>query len=178
MRRALNALKYATGRGLFLQLFLKNNGLVPDISIFCENFMRLSHTLVDFYEKCQFRHLGTFYIWNQAMEMAVETFESGVTVVRLTGRLDIAGAEKIDLHFSVISGSQRKVIVDLEKVTFLASMGVRTLIMGARSIRSKGGKAALFNPTSDVEKVLTDTGTDTLMPIVHDFAAALDAVQG
>jgi anti-sigma B factor antagonist len=159
-------------------MFRKYNRLVPIIPIFHQKFMRLSHSLVDFYEKYLFRYLGAFYIWNQAMEMAVETFEGGVAVVRLTGRLDIAGAEKIDLHFSVISGAHRKVIVDLEKVTFLASMGVRTLIVGARSIRSKGGKAALLNPNTDVEKVLTDTGTDTLMPIVHDFAAALHAVQG
>src|SRR5271168_5286377 len=76
----------------------------------------------------------------EPMEMKTETINGDVAKIILTGRLDILGAQQIDLHFTAITGSQRKVIVDLEGVLFLASMGIRTLIMGAKSVKSKGGR--------------------------------------
>ena len=110
------------------------------------------------------------------MEMTIETVADGVTKVNLAGRLDIAAAQQIDLQFNVIAGSQRKVIVDLEQVPFLASMGIRTLLIGAKTMKSKGGRMALLRPPLDVEKVLIASGTDTLIPIVHDLESAISSV--
>jgi anti-anti-sigma factor len=112
------------------------------------------------------------------MELTTETLAGDVTKVNLAGKLDIAGAQKIDLHFSVLVGSHRKLIVDLEQVSFLASMGIRTLIMGAKTVKSKGGRMSILKPTPDVEKVLISCGADTLIPITHDLDAALAAVTG
>ncbi len=110
------------------------------------------------------------------MEMMIETLADGVMKVNLVGRLDVLGAQQIDLQFSVVSGSQRRVVVDLERVSFLASMGIRTIVMGAKAISAKGGKMALLRPTAEVEKVLTSSGIDTVVPIVHDLDVAIGAV--
>ena len=110
------------------------------------------------------------------MEMAIETIADGITKVNLAGRLDILAAQQIDLQFNVIAGSQRKVIVDLEQVPFMASMGIRTLLIGAKTIQSKGGRMALLKPVLDVEKVLTTSGTDTVVPILHDLQSAINTV--
>ncbi len=112
------------------------------------------------------------------MEMQTQSLAGDITKVNLTGRLDIVGAQKIDLHFNVVVGNHPRVIVDLEHVPFLASMGIRTLIMGAKTMKSKGGRMVLLKPTPDVETVLTDSGTDTIIPIVHDLDAAVAAVSG
>jgi anti-sigma B factor antagonist len=112
------------------------------------------------------------------MEMQTQSLAGDITKVNLTGRLDIMGAQKIDLHFNVVVGNHPRVIVDLEHVQFLASMGIRTLIMGAKTMKSKGGRMVLLKPTADVETVLTDSGTDTIVPIVHDLDAAIAAVSG
>ena len=61
-------------------------------------------------------------------------------------------------------------------VTFVASIGIRTLLTGAKAVHSRGGKLVLLNPSSAVEKVLRVTGVDTLMPIFHDADAAIQAV--
>jgi anti-anti-sigma regulatory factor len=55
-------------------------------------------------------------------------------------------------------------------------MGIRTIIMGAKAINLKGGRMVLLRPTPDVEKVLTTTGIDTLISIVHDLDAAIGVV--
>jgi anti-sigma B factor antagonist len=110
------------------------------------------------------------------MELTTEKLANGVTKVNLSGRLDIIGAQQIDLQFSVVSGSQLKVIVDLEQVSFLASMGIRTILIGAKAVKAKGGRMVLLKPTPDVEKVLTTTAIDTLISIVHDLDAAIGVV--
>jgi anti-sigma B factor antagonist len=112
----------------------------------------------------------------QAMEMNAVDLEVGITKVVLSGRMDIEGASAVDLRFSVIAGSKKKVAVDLSDVTFLASLGLRTLMMGAKSIAGKGGKMVLVNPRPNVEKVLETTGVNTIIPIVRDMEAARAAL--
>ena len=108
--------------------------------------------------------------------MQVDKLDGNIAKINLVGKLDIAGAQKIDLQFSAIAGGQMKLIVDLTDVSFLASMGIRTLIITAKRMKSKGGHMVIMNPNPDVEKVLVSSGTDTLIPIVHDLAAATAAV--
>ncbi len=112
------------------------------------------------------------------MEIQTQTIGDGITKLALSGRFDIMGAQQIDSEFKGMIANHAKIIIDMEKVPFLASMGIRTLIMGAKTMKSKGGKMVLFKPTSDVEAVLTDSGTDTIIPIAHDLNAAIAAVSG
>lgn len=108
--------------------------------------------------------------------MQTESIATGVVRVVLEGRLDITGAGIIDLQFNAIAGSHRGVIVDLGSVSFLASIGIRTLLLGAKAIQRRGGSLVLLNPVDEVEKVLEVTGVTELMPIYRDTAAAVAAV--
>ena len=110
------------------------------------------------------------------MKLSTESLPGDVTKVILEGLLDIAGSQEIDLRFSVVAGANKAVVVDLSAVTFVASIGIRTLLTGAQAVHSRGGKLVLLNPSSAVEKVLRVTGVDTLMPIFHDADAAIQAV--
>jgi anti-anti-sigma factor len=109
------------------------------------------------------------------MNMAVEPVISGVVKVILDGRLDITGAASIDLQFSAIAGSHKGVVVDLSGVSFLASIGIRTLLLGAKSVQRRGGCFVLLNPVDEVERVLEVMGMTDLMPIYRDADAALAA---
>jgi stage II sporulation protein AA (anti-sigma F factor antagonist) len=112
------------------------------------------------------------------MELVTEIVAPGVTKVNLSGRMDIAGAQSIDLHYNVLVGSERALIIDLSGVEFIASMGLRTLILGARTVASKRGRIVLYKPIPAVEEVLVSSGTDSVVSIVHDLEAALRAVSG
>ena len=109
------------------------------------------------------------------MEMAVEPLAPGVAKIVLDGRLDIAGANAIDLRFNAIAGSHRAIVVDLAGVSFLASIGIRTLLLGAKTVQRRGGTLILLNPVAEVERVLDVVGAAELMPIYHDTEAALVA---
>lgn len=112
------------------------------------------------------------------MDISFEQLPSGVAMIRLKGRMDIMGAMKIDVQFSAVTASNRAVVVDLGEVEFLASMGLRTLIMGAKSMRSKSGRMVLYRPIPLVEEVLVTSGTTTLIPVAHDLAEAEAQAQG
>jgi anti-anti-sigma factor len=111
------------------------------------------------------------------MQISTEELEGGVTRVVLDGRLDIAGAQAIDLKMNVIAGSKKAVLVDMQKVSFIGSMGLRTLVAPAQAIKGRGGKIVLFGPNEMVESVLKSGAIDTLIPIHHEFQGAVAALQ-
>jgi anti-anti-sigma factor len=97
----------------------------------------------------------------------------GITRVALDGRMDIAGAAVVDLRMNLIAGSARKLLIDLKKVDFLGSMGLRSIVIPARAVKSRGGKVVLFAPNEMVESVLKTSGIDSLLPVCHDLDAAI-----
>jgi anti-sigma B factor antagonist len=111
------------------------------------------------------------------MPISTEELEGGITRVILDGRLDIEGAAAVDLPMNVIAGSKRAVIIDLQNVSFLGSMGLRALVAPGRAIKGRGGKVVIFAPNELVEKVLKTSGVDTLIPIHHDLQTAIAALQ-
>ena len=108
---------------------------------------------------------------------STEELDNGITKVVLDGSLDIAGAAAIDLKMNVIAGSKNSVLIDLQQVTFIGSMGLRALVSPARAILSRKGKIAVYAPTELVEKVLKTSGIDTMIPIFHDYDMAVAALQ-
>ena len=104
------------------------------------------------------------------MKLDVAELQNGITRVSLSGRFDVQGALEVDSEFTEIVKEKRKVVVDLSQVTFIASLGIRTLITGAKAATNNGGKMVLLNPQPNVEQVLRTTHVDTVMPIIHDSA--------
>jgi anti-sigma B factor antagonist len=111
------------------------------------------------------------------MPIEIRDLESGVTHVLLSGRIDIAGAQEVDLPMSVVGGSRKAVVIDLSGVSFMASMGLRSLVLAGKAIISKRGKVVLLAPQPDVENLIKVSGIDELIPIHHEAAAAIAAVQ-
>jgi anti-anti-sigma factor len=109
--------------------------------------------------------------------IATEELPDGITKVILDGSLGIEGAAAVDLKMNVIAGTSKAVLVDLQKVSFIGSMGLRALVAPARAIKNRGGKIVLFGPNESVGKVLKSSGIDTVIPVHHDLQTALAALQ-
>jgi anti-anti-sigma factor len=113
------------------------------------------------------------------MQMDVVQLDAGITRVNLAGRMDIEGTQAIDLKFTVLTAARRAaIIVDLSEVTFLASIGMRTLLSSAKALGQKGGKMVLLNPQPMVASALSTAGIDTLIPVFSDLDSARAAVAG
>jgi anti-anti-sigma factor len=62
------------------------------------------------------------------MQLSTEEMDGGITRVALDGRMDIAGAAAVDMKMNLIAGSAKKLLIDLQKVEFLGSMGLRSIV--------------------------------------------------
>ncbi len=106
--------------------------------------------------------------------MNLELNESGgIKLLSLTGRLDLEGTEEIESAFAAAtSASGQSVIVDLQGVPFLASLGMRMFVTAARALRSRGLKLVLLEPQAAVRAALDVAGLSQLLLIADDEADA------
>ena len=97
--------------------------------------------------------------------------------VVLSGRLDIAGTDAIALQFSALAASpQRRMVVDLSGVDFLASIGIRAIVSNARAVQQRGSRMVLFvGDNGAVSKTLETTGIDAVIPMFSDLVEAEQA---
>ena len=110
--------------------------------------------------------------------MQIEYTDLGdVTKVALDGRLDTAGVGRIELGFSARAAGGKPVIVDLSRVSFIASLGVRMFISTARSLSSRGGRMALYAPVADVAEIIDTMGLAEIIPVAADEGSALAQVR-
>ena len=107
------------------------------------------------------------------MELNVSELGNGITLIKLHGRLDIIGVNQIETKFAgYCSGENARVVVDMSGVAYLASIGIRLLVVNAKSLRSRNGKMALLNPISDVMNVLEITDIPSVIPVYSQFESA------
>ena len=89
-----------------------------------------------------------------------------------------AWTQEIDLRFTTLAASQKALIaVDLSAVSFLASIGMRTLVSSARALMNRGGSMALANPQPLVQQALVAAGIDSLIPIYPNIDEASRGLQ-
>lgn len=99
------------------------------------------------------------------MKIERTTLATDVIVVAIAGRLDIAGAAAVEPDFKSACEAARVLLVDLSATPFMASIGIRLLLAGAKGLHRKGGTMGLFACDAQVEKVLRSTGVDQLVGI-------------
>ncbi len=107
-----------------------------------------------------------------------DDLEDGVRMIRLKGRLDLEGAEAADLKLTSLAAvRQGYVIVDLDGVEFMSSIGVSIIVRVARAVTSRQGRLVLLSPQPNVADVLARTQIDQLIPVFTDLATARTAVR-
>jgi len=107
------------------------------------------------------------------MEMQFSNLDNEIRMIKLAGKFDIVGTGEIETKFTgYCSGDKVRVIVDLSEVSFLASIGIRLLMLTAKSVNKRGGKMVILNPIPDVKNVLEVTGIPAIIPIYSSFESA------
>ncbi len=99
------------------------------------------------------------------MRVDIERAENGITIVSLAGRLDLEGARDLESTYTFETTTRRAlIVVNLAAVSFLASIGIRTLLTSARAQGQRGGKLVLAGADPLVRKVIETAGVDQLIP--------------
>lgn len=107
------------------------------------------------------------------MQMQYSEQDNGIGLIKLAGKLDIIGAGEIEIKFArYCSGDKARMAVDLSDVDFLASIGIRLLVLTAKSIAARGGRMVLVNPIPSVKSVLEITGIPAIIPLYDGYESA------
>ena len=107
------------------------------------------------------------------MKVSVNQLEGNITHIVLDGRLDVAGTQEAETEFNAAVAAANHVIVDLSKVPFICSLGIRLLVTGAQAQSKLGGKLVLMAPDELTLRTLKTTGIDQIVPIVSMIPMSL-----
>jgi anti-sigma B factor antagonist len=112
------------------------------------------------------------------MEWTIVDLENGLTKLVVSGRMDIEGSLAVDPIFAKVAEEKTKVVADISNLTFLASLGLRTLVRSCKTLAAKSGNLVLLGAQPGVEKVLKTSGVNTIIPLVADMSEAEDILLG
>lgn len=92
--------------------------------------------------------------------------EGGSFLVRVAGELDRSNA---DLLASCVTEAEAtsapRIVLDLSRLTFMDSSGLRVLLGAAARSDGRAGRLSLVGPTRGVRRVIELTGTAARLPL-------------
>jgi anti-sigma B factor antagonist len=112
------------------------------------------------------------------MKMEIADTANGLVNVTLVGRLDTQGVPRIepDLIAGTVPRGART-IVDLSKLEFVSSLGLRMFMTLARDLARNNGKLVLYSPQPWVDVMFTTARLHSIIPVCGDAASAAVAVR-
>jgi anti-anti-sigma factor len=111
------------------------------------------------------------------MEFAQER-AGDVLIVGISGRLDSTTAQPAEDSFARALGENApRLAVDLSKLEYISSAGLRVLLLMAKKVQQAKGKVVLFGLVPNVREVFSISGFDRIFTIEPDAASAIAAVR-
>jgi anti-sigma B factor antagonist len=105
-----------------------------------------------------------------------ERTTQGITIITADGRLTFtAGAELGRRIASLADANRRKVILNLERISYVDSAGLGAIVDAFTQLRHVEGTLKFVNPSARTRHVLAITGIATLVATFATEAAAVDS---
>lgn len=108
--------------------------------------------------------------------MNVTTEQSGAVSIVRVGETRMMYPMLADFSATVsslVTGGARQILIDLTPVTYVDSATIGCFMDLYRTISGVGGQLKLSGVQKRVETMLTMTGAQNFIPIVHDEASAV-----
>lgn len=96
-----------------------------------------------------------------------------VAILSLNGRLDFVAAPHLTQTIAAqMAAGYVRLVVDLKKVDFLTSAGIKAIIQGMQLTRRQGGDLRLANAQAQVRQILHLAGVDTVIKVYSNVVGA------
>ncbi len=107
--------------------------------------------------------------------MEIKSNESaGITIVYLSGQLNGATAgQAYDELVRVAQSGTKKVILNLRNLTYVASAGLRSILVAAKLLKTARGEMCFCEANKNVKDVLETSGFDNLIRLYADEGEAV-----
>ena len=108
--------------------------------------------------------------------MNVKSYEQdGVTIVQVSGEINIGTSPELRKLFE--KEPKKKIVIDFEKVTYIDSSGLATLVEVLKKTKTQGGSLGLAGMSDKVKSLFEITKLDKLFAIFPNQAAAVSGVK-
>lgn len=97
--------------------------------------------------------------------------EAGVTILQVSGEINITTSPELRKAFE--KNTSKKVVVDLEKVSYVDSSGLATLVEMLKKMKSQGGSLGLAGMSDKVKSLFEITKLDKLFLLYKTQAEAV-----
>ena len=89
-------------------------------------------------------------------------------MVKISGELDHCSAERIrrEMDRLIADPGIKKLVLDLENMSFMDSSGIGVILGRYREIRQRGGEVAVKNMNPQVEKVFLLSGMNQVIKMI------------
>jgi anti-anti-sigma factor len=109
----------------------------------------------------------------------IEERSGQVLTMALNGRLDGATSQKFEEQIlKRIEEGLRKLVLDLERLDYISSMGLRVLHLTTKRLKSGNGIVVVCSPQPGIREVFGIAGFLTLFPVFETRAEAVQQVLG
>lgn len=104
-----------------------------------------------------------------------EAVQEGIRVISIGGAVNTATSPEIRRVLAAKGRERLPVVVDMEHVSDVDSMGLITLALASKRLHRIGGAMCLVGLPPGVAKVLRISGVDRSLCIYEDLASAIEA---
>lgn len=103
--------------------------------------------------------------------------ENGVVKITIDGRLDATTSPEAEkLINEVLAGGNVKLVVDLSRLEYISSAGLRVLLVAAKGVRQGKGNIVLCGLSEGVKEVFEISGFSSIFNITETLDEAMAAV--
>jgi anti-sigma B factor antagonist len=98
------------------------------------------------------------------------------TVLALGGRLEATAVPALEHQLNEVTllGNEH-LLVDMSRVSFIGSVGLRAILVTAKRLAAAGGKLAIFAPPQ-IAQIFRVSGLDAVVPVRLSMAEAREAL--
>ena len=110
------------------------------------------------------------------MQVTIKSI-NGVVLIELEGSLDGKTAPEVQKQVLPSAEGQNRVILDMTKVNYVSSAGLRVLLLLYRQLKAKGGRIALVGMTEEIKDVMSNTGLLNFFLIADSLKEGIAALE-
>jgi len=103
--------------------------------------------------------------------------EENITIIEFEGRLDAVTSPKLEEQLSaILNENTQQVILQLDKLEFVASAGLRVFLAFAKKVKKADGKLAFCELSNEVLDVFQITGFTDIFSILPTCEEAVQSI--
>jgi anti-anti-sigma factor len=105
------------------------------------------------------------------LQIEAHTHDGGLAHVVLTGELDLSTVDKVEQELARVEGEGPPVVaLDLSRLTFLDSSGLRVIVSADQRARRESRRFVVVRGPDTVQRVFSITHLDEQLELVDDLA--------